>query len=76
MTNMNQAQTKIREKQLIERLKYLKISNISVITVNFEYVDVFMKKYEEFKKSNNLFIINAKTDKSENPNPNIMIIEN
>ena len=68
---MSQAQAKIRERQLIERLKYLKISDISVTTVNFEYVDIFMEKYEEFKKSDNFFIINAKTDKFKNPNSDI-----
>ena len=71
MTNMSQAQAKIRQKQLIERFKHLKISDLSVVSMNFEYVNVFMKKYEKsekFKKSDNPFIINIETDKTENPN--------
>ena len=71
MTNMSQIQAKIRENQLIERLKHLKISNLSVATINFDYADVFMEKYEESKKFDNLFIIDFDQDKSENENSNI-----
>ena len=68
---MSQTQAKIRENQLIERLKHLKISNLSIVTVNFDYADVFMKKYEKSKEFDNLFIIDSDQDKSENENSNI-----
>ena len=71
MTNMNQTQAKICEKQLIERLKHFEISNLSTsATINFEYANVFMKKYEKLKKSNNSFIIKSELDKFENSNIN------
>ena len=70
MTNLKKVQTKIVEKQLIERLKQIEIfKQTSNVYVNFDYANVFIKKHiqNETIDSTNFFVIGSK-------NPNVETI--